>query len=294
MPTSRKTKDHKPKIARTLKSLRAIVAEWRADGDKIALIPTMGALHDGHLALVAAGAKLCERTVTSIFVNPTQFGPNEDFSKYPRTFPGDVEKLTSARCDLIWAPTVEVMYGAGDATRIVPQGAALGLESDFRPQFFQGVTTICNKLFNQVTPDNALFGEKDYQQLAVIRQMVRDLAMPLTIVGHPTIREKDGLAMSSRNAYLTAAERQIAPALHRAIKLVAKEAKNAGDRPDQIEAAITRAKADLTAAGFGKIDYLEVRDAVTLAVPNASTRKRRVLAAAKLGNTRLIDNCAVN
>jgi len=283
-----------PKVARTLPALRRIAAQWRAEGDTIALIPTMGALHAGHLALVEAGAKRCTRTVTSIFVNPTQFAPNEDLAKYPRTFPDDLRKLASVGCDLVWAPTVDVMYGKSDATRVVPQGAALGLETDFRPHFFQGVATVCNKLFNQVTPDVAMFGEKDYQQLAVIRQMVRDLAMPLTIVGHATVRERDGLAMSSRNAYLTAAERQAAPALYRAMKGVAKVAKDATGRPARIAAATAAARAALEAAGFGPIDYVEVRCATTLAAPDPSTAKLRVLVAAWLGKTRLIDNCSVN
>ncbi|MEZ5842126.1 MAG: pantoate--beta-alanine ligase [Hyphomicrobiaceae bacterium] len=294
MSTAQKTRAKLPKVARTLAGLRRIVAEWRAEGDTIALIPTMGALHAGHLALVAAGRKRCTRTVTSIFVNPTQFAPHEDFAKYPRTFPDDLAKLASVGGDLVWAPTVDIMYGDGDATRVVPDGAALGLESDFRPHFFKGVATVCNKLFNQVTPDLAVFGEKDYQQLAVIRQMVRDLDMPLAILGHATVREKDGLAMSSRNAYLSAAERAAAPTVWRTIRAVAKVAKTARGRTQPIEAAIAAGRVELSAAGFGPIDYLEVRDAVTLAPPDATTRKLRVLVAAWLGRTRLIDNCAVN
>lgn len=281
-------------VARTLPALRRIVRGWREAGDTIALIPTMGALHAGHLTLVAAGRKRCTRTVTSIFVNPTQFAPNEDFSKYPRTFPDDRRKLTAAGCDLIWAPTVDVMYGEGDATRVVPQGAAAGLETDFRPHFFQGVATVCNKLFNQVTPDIAVFGEKDFQQLAVVKQMVRDLAMPLSILGHATVREPDGLAMSSRNAYLSEDERRAATALYKAIRAVARETKAAKGAPQRIAAAVAAARDDLQRAGFGPIDYVDVRNAVTLMPPTAGDGQRlRVLAAAWLGKTRLIDNCAV-
>jgi pantoate--beta-alanine ligase len=277
-------------VIRTLPDLRAQVRAWRAAGDSIALVPTMGALHEGHLELVRLARSRCARAVVSIFVNPTQFAPHEDFDRYPRDEAGDLAKLAGVGCDAVWGPTREVMYAEGFATRIVPAGAAEGLESDFRPHFFGGVATVCCKLFTQVLPDVAIFGEKDYQQLAVIRQMVRDLDLPLEIVGAATIREADGLALSSRNAYLSAEERRVAPALNRAIAEVAgKVAAGAG-----IEAATTAAKAALMQAGFGRIDYVEVRDAETLkpAVPNAG-RPMRVLAAAWLGKTRLIDNVAV-
>lgn len=277
----------KIKIVRDLKGLRKKIASWRKGGETIALVPTMGALHDGHLALVKRARKKADRTVVSIFVNPTQFAPTEDLSRYPRDEAGDVAKLAGAGADLVWVPTVEDMYPAGSATRIVPEGAALGLEGEFRPHHFGGVATVCCKLFSQVTPDFAVFGEKDYQQLAVIRQTVRDLNLPLEIVGLPTVRAKDGLALSSRNAYLTDEERQIAPALQRALHAVAVIAAKGG----LVNKAVETAKEDLLKLGFAKIDYIEVRDAETLGpFDPASGRPGRVLAAAWLGKTRLIDN----
>jgi pantoate--beta-alanine ligase len=275
---------------RTISDLRAQVRTWREARESVALVPTMGALHEGHLELVRLARSRCTRTVVSIFVNPTQFAPHEDFDRYPRDEAGDLAKLAGLRCDAVWQPELSQMYGDGFATRVVPAGAAEGLESDVRPHFFGGVATVCCKLFAQVLPDIAVFGEKDYQQLAVVRQMVRDLALPLEIVGAPTVREADGLALSSRNAYLSATERRIAPTLNRAIVEVATKVANAGD----IDQATTAAKASLSAAGFGKIDYVEVRDAETLkpAAPSAG-RPLRVLAAAWLGKTRLIDNVGV-
>jgi pantoate--beta-alanine ligase len=225
----------------------------------------------------------------SIFVNPTQFAPNEDFDKYPRTFDDDLARVEAAGGHLVWAPPVSEMYRDGAATRVVPKGAALGLETDFRPHFFEGVATVCCKLFTQVGPDIAVFGEKDFQQLAVVRQMVRDLDLPLEIVGHPTVRETNGLAMSSRNRYLSPEQRQRAVTIHRVIEAVAAAARS-GDPAAAIEAGT----AALTAAGFGKIDYIAVRDAETLGPYDRSTgRPGRVLAAAWLGATRLIDNVAV-
>jgi pantoate--beta-alanine ligase len=229
----------------------------------------------------------------SIFVNPTQFAPNEDFDRYPRDEGGDLAKLATVGCDLVWAPDKTRMYPEGFATRIVPAGAADGLESEFRPHFFTGVATVCCKLFTQVAPDIAVFGEKDYQQLAVVRQMVRDLNMAVDIVGLPTVREPDGLALSSRNAYLTPEERRAAPLLHRVIANVARAANATGTAPGPALAAlIAEAKATLAAAGF-KVDYLEVRDAETLHPAGAdASRPLRVLVAAWLGKTRLIDNLA--
>ena len=189
-------------VARTVRELRGVVAGWRRAGETVGLVPTMGALHEGHAALVRAVRGRCDRAVVSIFVNPTQFAPNEDFDKYPRPFDDDLARVAAAGGSLIWAPPVSEMYREGAATRVVPKGAALGLETDFRPHFFEGVATVCCKIFTQVGPDIAVFGEKDYQQLAVVRQMVRDLDLPLEIVGYPTVREPDGLAMSSRNRYL--------------------------------------------------------------------------------------------
>lgn len=270
------------KIVRTISELRAAVADWRQSGYGVALVPTMGALHEGHLTLVRTGLTRAARVVVSIFVNPTQFAPHEDLDRYPRDEAGDVAKLAGAGASLVWAPTVDVMYPEGAATRIEVQGAALPLEGEFRPHHFGGVATVCCKLFSAATPDVALFGEKDFQQLAVVRQMVRDLNLPLEIMGVPTVREADGLALSSRNAYLSADERRIAPLLYKAIEDVAK-----GADPDHVGER-------LLAAGFTKIDYIAVRDAATLAPYDAkSGRPGRVLAAVWLGKTRLIDNVAV-
>jgi pantoate--beta-alanine ligase len=279
-----------PRIIRSVKALRAAVQKWRAAGESVALVPTMGALHDGHLTLVALAKRKADRTVVSIFVNPTQFGPTEDLSRYPRDEAGDAKKLGAAGTDLIWAPGAEEMYPNGFATAIVPKGAALPLEGEFRPHHFAGVATVCTKLFSQVTPDVAIFGEKDYQQLCVIRQTVADLNLPLKIVAAPTSRDRDGLARSSRNAYLTADERAVAPALNRALKGIAAIAAKGG----LINKAIDVATHDLLHEGFTKIDYLTVRDAETLAPfePKAG-RPGRVLGAAWLGTTRLIDNIAV-
>lgn len=282
------------KVVRTVKELRKAVGAWRKSGERVGLVPTMGALHDGHLALVQIARKSCERSVVSIFVNPTQFAPHEDLAKYPRDEAGDLAKLATVDCDLVWAPTPDEMYPTGFATRVVPAGAAEGLETDFRPHFFGGVATVCCKLFTQVDPDVAVFGEKDYQQLQVVRQMVRDLNLPLAIIGAATIRESDGLAMSSRNKYLDERQRQIAPAIHRAIRDVAHEASSAKVTRAKIAKLCETAKADILAAGFDKIDYIEVRDATTLqAADPGAGRPLRVLAAAWLGKTRLIDNIAV-
>jgi len=277
-------------VARTVKELRAIVDRWRRAGETVALVPTMGALHAGHIALVAKARSLAGRSVASIFVNPAQFAPHEDFGRYPRTFDADCAKLAAAGCDLVWHPGPGEMYPEGFATRIVPAGAAEGLESDFRPHFFGGVATVCCKLFTQVAPDYAVFGEKDYQQLQVVKQMVRDLDLPLEIVGLPTIREADGLAMSSRNAYLNADQRKSAASMHAAISEVARSVAKGGD----IAAATTKARQHMLYEGFERVDYVEVRDAVTLKHPDPrSGAPMRVLAAAWIGTTRLIDNMAV-
>jgi pantoate--beta-alanine ligase len=272
---------------RGLAQLRTQVRGWREAGDGVALVPTMGALHRGHLELVRLAKARCRRAVASIFVNPAQFAPHEDFERYPRDEAGDLAKLGEVGCDLVWAPGGSEMYPEGFATRIVPGGAAEGLEGEFRPQFFAGVATVCCKLFTQVAPDIAVFGEKDYQQLCVVRQLVRDLDLPMQIVALPTVREPDGLAMSSRNAYLTAEERKVAPMLHRTLSAVARAASKGAAA---CESAVAEGKEALKAAGF-KVEYLEVRDAETLrtAAPG-SRRPLRVLVAAWLGKTRLIDN----
>ena len=279
----------------TIAELRATVRGWRAAGEGVALLPTMGALHDGHLGLVRLAQSHARRVVVSIFVNPAQFAPHEDFDRYPRTLQADLDKLVTVGCDLVWAPDMAQMYPDGFATRIVPAGAADGLETEFRPHFFGGVATVCTKLFTQVAPDVAIFGEKDYQQLAVIRQTVRDLDLPLSIVGAPTIREADGLAMSSRNRYLSETERQVAPAMFRALKAAARNIAAEGDglTREQAEYICNEAVRMLIAVGFTKVDYVAVRDAETLAPVQRANRVLRLLAAAWLGKTRLIDNIAV-
>ncbi len=277
----------------TVKVLREIVRGWRATGEGLALVPTMGALHSGHLELVRLARRHASRVVVSIFVNPAQFAPHEDLDRYPRTFDGDLAALATVGCDLVWAPNVAEMYPPGHATKVVPAGAAEGLESDFRPHFFTGVATVCTKLFTQVTPDFAIYGEKDFQQLAVMRQLVRDLDLPLEIVGAPTVREPAGLAMSSRNRYLDPSERSLAPALHRELQgLAARIARmGASLTGEQAEAMAAETADALLAAGFARIDYIAVRDASTLApLSPGESRPRRILAAVWLGKTRLIDN----
>lgn len=274
-------------MVRTLEAMRAKTVAWRGAGETIGLVPTMGALHDGHLGLVRLARARSTRVVVSIFVNPAQFAPNEDFAAYPRDEAGDLAKLASVGADLVWSPSPEVMYPEGFATRVVPQGAALGLEGEVRPLHFGGVATVCCKLFAQVAPDFAVFGEKDYQQLCVIRQTVRDLDLPLAILALPTVRESSGLALSSRNAYLTTDERKIAPMLNETLREVA-DRLGAGETPDGV---LDDARRKLQRAGFREIDYVEVRDAETLGPFDCqSAAPGRVLAAAWLGRTRLIDN----
>jgi pantoate--beta-alanine ligase len=274
--------------ARTLIALRDQVAALRRGGARLAFVPTMGALHEGHLDLVRHAKTLADKVVVSIFVNPLQFAPSEDLDRYPRNEAGDVALLDGVGCDLVYLPTPDVLYPENFVSRIEMKGPALGLESDFRPQFFSGVATVVSKLFNQVRPDVAVFGEKDYQQLAVIRAMVRDFDMDIAIIGHPTVREADGLALSSRNAYLSPLERAIAPKLHQALQDV-RQAVLDGEASD---AAIARAEAFLRNAGFGQIDYIALRDTETLGEVRPD-RPRRLLAALWLGRTRLIDNIAV-
>ena len=280
-----------PIVARSVAELRALVAGWRKAGDTIALAPTMGALHDGHVSLTKLTQQRARRTIVSIFVNPTQFAPNEDFSKYPRTFDADLSKLAAAGVDAVFNPSPAEMYPDGFATTITLNGpATAGLEDRFRPTHFAGVATIVAKLLIQVAPDFAIFGEKDFQQLAVIRRMARDLDLPVEILGGPTIREPDGLAMSSRNVYLTAAERETAPTLQRTMQAAAAQIEQSGDIASTLDAA----RKTLADAGFD-LDYLELRDAATLTpVPQRTGRPLRMLAAARIGKTRLIDNIAVD
>jgi pantoate--beta-alanine ligase len=263
---------------RTLPALKAELAALRAGGATVGFVPTMGALHDGHLALVRHAKSLCDKVVVSIFVNPLQFAPTEDLDRYPRDEAGDIARLQSVGCDLVYLPTADVLYPKNFVSRIEMAGPALGLETDFRPQFFSGVATVVSKLFNQVRPDVAVFGEKDFQQLAVVRALVRDFDMGIDVVGMPTVREADGLALSSRNAYLTPEERAIAPKLHQALEAI------------RDGADMEQAKIDLQSAGFGQIDYIALRDADTLGNITPETTSRRLLAALWLGKTRLIDN----
>jgi pantoate--beta-alanine ligase len=278
-------------VVRTVAALRAQVRAWRAAGERVGFAPTMGALHEGHLSLVHLARQHARRVVVSVFVNPTQFGPSEDFDAYPRSEARDAELLAAAGCDLLFAPTVGEMYPAGFSTTVTVAGVADPLDGAARPGHFAGVATVVSKLLNQCGPDLAVFGEKDYQQLQVIRRLVRDLDLPVEILGAPTARAADGLALSSRNAYLTAAERKIAPILARALT-TACERLRAGT---PVSVAEAEAAETLTASGFGKLDYVEVRAADDLARlgPGPISGGARVLAAAFLGKTRLIDNMAV-
>ncbi|HET7306502.1 MAG TPA: pantoate--beta-alanine ligase [Gammaproteobacteria bacterium] len=270
--------------------LRAAVAEWRAAGERVALVPTMGNLHAGHMALVARARELADRVVVSIFVNPLQFGPSEDLAAYPRTPEADRARLTKAGVDVLFAPDVDVMYPQGEALATVH---VAGLEDILcgasRPGHFSGVATVVAKLFNMVAPDVAVFGNKDYQQLAVIRRMVADLAFPIEIVGVATVREPDGLAMSSRNRYLGQDERSRAPTLYQTLNEAAECISVGGRDFAALEASASQA---LQAAGFNP-DYVAVRDPETLAAPDASSHRFVVLAAAWLGRARLIDNVVV-
>ncbi len=277
-------------VVHTIEALRARVATWRASGQRIGLVPTMGALHAGHLSLVEAARRDAQRVVVTIFVNPAQFGPSEDFTKYPRTLPADLEKLESVAADLCFAPAVEEMYPHGFATRVEMDGPARAdLEDRFRPTHFSGVATVVAKLLNQAGADVAMFGEKDYQQLLVVCRLARELDIATRILSAPTLREADGLAMSSRNVYLSAAERRAAPALFRAMQ----EAARLIGAGEAIESCLEIARKSVVEAGFA-IDYLEARQAETLArVGRRREGPIRLLAAARLGATRLIDNLAV-
>lgn len=277
-------------VARSVADLRARIRAWRAEGLTVGLVPTMGALHDGHLSLVARARQLADRVVASVFVNPTQFGPTEDFSRYPRDEAGDAAKLAGAGCDLLFAPTVPEMYPAGFATSIDVGPTADPLEGEHRPGHFQGVATVVAKLLLQSLPDVACFGEKDYQQLQVIRRLVTDLDIPVRIEGVPTLREPDGLAMSSRNRYLSAEERAQAVTVSRVLRTL-KQRLSAGTEP--VAPALAWGEAELRAAGFSRIDYVAVVDAATLQPLERVDRPARALIAAVLGTTRLIDNMAL-
>jgi pantoate--beta-alanine ligase len=280
----------RPKTVNTLAALDRATAPFRRAEQTIALVPTMGALHAGHLALVRLARKKADRVIVSIFVNPTQFAPHEDFSSYPRTFETDVDALAPLGVDLVWAPKAEAMYPPGFATRVAPEGAAMvGLEDKFRPHFFGGVATVVAKLFAQCRPDIAVFGQKDYQQLKVVTRMAQDLDLRVKVIGAPTVREKDGLALSSRNLYLSAAERAVAPTLHRVLADCARRI-NAGE---PIARVMADGRTAIEQAGFS-VDYVEARHAETLApIATPADGPIRLLVAARLGKTRLIDNLGV-
>jgi pantoate--beta-alanine ligase len=269
--------------------LRAEVDRWRSRGETIAVVPTMGALHGGHLTLVREGFNHADRVVVTIFVNPRQFAANEDLGKYPRSEESDVAMLDEAKADLIYAPSADVMYPSGFAAAVHMAGPALaGLEDKFRPQFFDGVATVVTKLFIQAGADVAMFGEKDYQQLIVVRQMARDLDLPTMVIGVPTVRDTDGMALSSRNRYLSLHERHQATAIIKSLEQAAEKIRGGAD----LQMATRAASRSLTTLGF-EVDYVTARNAQTLAVPKEADEPIRLLAAARLGATRLIDNIAV-
>jgi pantoate--beta-alanine ligase len=274
---------------RQLKPLRKAIAALRAEGGKVALVPTMGALHAGHMALVAEARRRADHVVASIFVNPKQFAPTEDLAAYPRRAAKDSAMLSEAGVSVLWMPDVEVMYPAGHATNVSVGGVSDGLDGLARPGHFDGVATVVAKLFNQVRPDIALFGEKDFQQLAVIRRLVVDLDFNIEIIGVPTEREEDGLALSSRNVYLTEEERQQARALPRALGAAVTAIEGGSD----VAEALARAEATLIESGFQSVDYVSLCDAVTLQPITCLDRPARLLAAARIGAARLIDNVPV-
>lgn len=278
-----------PRVAHTVADLRAAVAAWRADGLRVALVPTMGALHEGHLSLIRMAKEKADKVIVSIFVNPKQFGPNEDFDAYPRTLDTDTVKVGLAGGHVVFAPSVNEMYPDGFATTVSVTGVSEGLCGGARPGHFDGVATVVTKLLLIALPDLAIFGEKDYQQLMVIRRFATDLNIPVDIIGAPVVREVDGLAMSSRNAYLSDQERATANRLNRVLRQVADDLKAGRSMAEAVAGGV----AELERHGFGPIDYLELRDAATLATLERLDRPARLLVAARLGKTRLIDNIPV-
>jgi pantoate--beta-alanine ligase len=286
------TPDDQPKndgmlIARTRDELAHAVAELRHPAQRLALVPTMGALHAGHLTLLDVARRSAAAVAVSIFVNPTQFAPHEDFARYPRDEPGDLAKLRDAGCDLVWLPDVSAMYPADDATAIEMTGPARGWEAAARPGHFRGVATVVAKLFGQVRPDSAVFGEKDWQQLQVITRMAADLSLPVRVLGAPVVREPDGLAMSSRNRFLTPAERATAATLY-AVLVGARDAMARGVAPHE---ALAEGRARLTRVGFA-VDYLALVAGSTLMQTDRPGPDARLIAAALLGTVRLLDNIA--
>ncbi|MXN64136.1 pantoate--beta-alanine ligase [Stappia sp. GBMRC 2046] len=277
-----------PDVYRTIGDLRAALKPARMAGERIAMVPTMGALHDGHLSLVERARDEADRVVVSIFVNPTQFAPHEDFDAYPRNEDRDLEQLKALSVEAAFIPSVREMYPHGFATGVTVGGPSEGLESAFRPHFFDGVALVVTKLLLAAMPDVAIFGEKDYQQLCVVRRMVRDLNVPTEIIGAPTVRESDGLAMSSRNVYLSPDERKTATSLPATLREVIERLERGDDAHD----VLSQARRTLEDVGF-KVDYLELRDGETLGPVTEDTQSRRILVAVWLGRTRLIDNMAV-
>lgn len=279
-----------PQILRDEKDIRAFTAAARKAGKTVGLVPTMGALHAGHIALVTRAKAECDLAMTSIYVNPTQFAPHEDLDAYPRTWDADIEKLRDAGCDAVFAPTNAVMYPHGFDAAVRIGGVSAPLEGTFRPHFFQGVATVVAKLFNLCAPDVAYFGEKDYQQLQVVQKMVRDLNMNLRVVGCETVRDDNGLALSSRNAYLSPAQYQNALSIIATMREM-KRRLSAGEAVAAIEGWAAQ---NLGANGFHKVDYAVIVDAQTLLPPDATTKNRRILVAAHIGTARLIDNMATD
>jgi len=278
------------KIVTTVAELRAALATLKrtSSGGRIGMVPTLGALHAGHVSLVTQARELCDHVLVSIFVNPAQFAPHEDFDAYPRTLDADLAKLGDAAA-IVFTPTAREIYPDGHATTISVGGPSAGLETDFRPHFFTGVATVVAKLLIAATPDIALFGEKDYQQLLVVKRLVRDLAMPVQIIGAPTVREADGLALSSRNAYLGTAERKVASQLNGILKDAIVRARATND----LRAVEAQAIEALWKAGFDHVDYVAIRDAESLDHIAALDRPARILAAVRIGKTRLIDNMSI-
>jgi pantoate--beta-alanine ligase len=274
-------------VATTAKEVRRAVTAWRAAGERVAFVPTMGALHDGHVSLVELARRHATQVVASVFVNPTQFGPGEDFERYPRTPEQDTARLAEAGCDLLFLPAVDVVYPPGASTRVRVEGPSAGFEADFRPGHFEGVATVVTALFGLVRPDVAVFGEKDAQQLAVVRALVRDLHLGIEIVGAPIVRETDGLAMSSRNVYLSAEERRAAPVLARALE-AARAALGAGER--SAAALVASIRSVIAAEPLVRLEYAAVVGADDFRPRERAEGDVVVPIAARLGRTRLLDN----
>lgn len=278
----------RPQVVETVSDLRSVVRDWRKQGLSVAMVPTMGALHDGHVSLTRVALGRADRCVVSIFVNPTQFAPTEDLDKYPRQLAADLDRLADAGVQLAFTPTAADMYPQGFDAKVVIGGPSAGLETDFRPTFFEGVATVVAKLFLQTLPDCAIFGEKDYQQLCVVKKLCRDLDIPVEIIGAPTVRDGEGLAMSSRNAYLSPAELAVAQQLNKILRQAAQALQLGANAQETLE----NAHQQILAAGFGAVDYIEARESDTLASWRRD-RDGRILVAARLGATRLIDNVEI-